>query len=147
LVSGRVTILKNFKTERLNVDGVPHVRMYEAQWVTEAALQLSHNLTPTQWIDYQCLVGESGDNVPGCPGWGPKYAAELLQSCGSLAASFELLDRSSPKFNPHKLPGVKDARKLPARYKSLIAWRPKRAWTEDLIRLRTDIVEAWDVLR
>lgn len=147
LQSGRVSILKNFKTERIQVDGVGHVRMYEPQWVTEAALQLSHGMRSDQWIDYQCLVGESGDNVPGCPGWGPKYAGELLQACGSISDAIQLLDRKCPKYNPHKLPGVKDVRNLPTRYKSLFEWRTHYLWTRQLIELRTDCYFVIDAIR
>jgi 5'-3' exonuclease len=147
LRSGQVSILKNFKTERLTLDGVSHVRLYEPQWVTEAALLLAHGLRPDQWIDYQCLVGESGDNVPGCPGWGPKYAGELLKCWPSLAVVWPMLDRSSPNYNPQRLPGVKDLRKMPATYKSLWDWKPRYEWTRQLIELRTNVVEVWDSIR
>ncbi len=36
-------------------------------------------ITPEQVIDFQALVGDSVDNVPGVPGVGPKTASELLQ--------------------------------------------------------------------
>jgi 5'-3' exonuclease len=35
-------------------------------------------------FDYKAMVGESGDNVPGVPGIGPKKAAALLHKLGSL---------------------------------------------------------------
>ena len=41
-------------------------------WWNAAALQKHFGLTPAQWIDYQTLVGDSGDGVPGCKGWGEK---------------------------------------------------------------------------
>ncbi|KAA6406325.1 DNA polymerase I [Candidatus Tokpelaia sp.] len=41
---------------------------------------------PEKMVDFQALVGDSTDNVPGVPGIGPKTAAELLQQSGSLAA-------------------------------------------------------------
>lgn len=39
---------------------------------------------PSQMIDYQALVGDASDNVPGCPGVGAKTAAELLREHGTL---------------------------------------------------------------
>ena len=36
--------------------------------------------------DYKAMVGESGDNVPGVPGIGPKKAAALLHKLGALEA-------------------------------------------------------------
>jgi DNA polymerase-1 len=41
-------------------------------------------ITPEQVVDYQTLVGDSVDNVPGVPGVGPKTAAKLLQQFGTL---------------------------------------------------------------
>lgn len=38
---------------------------------------------PEQYISYKVLVGDSGDNVPGIPGIGPKRAAALIEQYGS----------------------------------------------------------------
>lgn len=35
------------------------------------------------YIDYKCLIGDSGDNVTGVPGVGPKRAAALISEYGS----------------------------------------------------------------
>jgi len=39
---------------------------------------------PEQVVDFQTLVGDSVDNVPGVPGVGPKTAAKFLQEYGTL---------------------------------------------------------------
>ncbi|WP_062208779.1 DNA polymerase I [Aureimonas sp. AU12] len=39
---------------------------------------------PEKMIDLQALVGDSSDNVPGVPGIGPKTAADLLDTYGTL---------------------------------------------------------------
>ena len=44
---------------------------------------------PDKVIDAQALIGDSTDNVPGAPGIGPKTAAELLNTFGSLDAILE----------------------------------------------------------
>lgn len=44
---------------------------------------------PDKMIDLQALVGDSSDNVPGIPGIGPKTAAELLETFGTLEALLE----------------------------------------------------------
>ena len=40
-------------------------------------------VTPHQVVDFQALVGDSVDNVPGVPGVGPKTAAKLLAQFGN----------------------------------------------------------------
>ncbi|MBQ9555753.1 MAG: DNA polymerase I [Muribaculaceae bacterium] len=40
--------------------------------------------TPTQLIDILGLMGDSADNIPGCPGVGPKTAEKLIQQFGSI---------------------------------------------------------------
>ncbi|MGE0531228.1 MAG: DNA polymerase I [Hyphomonadaceae bacterium] len=44
---------------------------------------------PDKVIDAQALIGDSTDNIPGAPGIGPKTAAELLNTFGSLDAILE----------------------------------------------------------
>lgn len=39
---------------------------------------------PLQMIDLLGLMGDSADNIPGCPGVGPKTAAKLIQQFGSV---------------------------------------------------------------
>lgn len=42
-----------------------------------------HEVPPEQYICFKCLTGDSGDNIPGVPGVGPKTAAKLLNEWGS----------------------------------------------------------------
>lgn len=39
---------------------------------------------PSQMLDLLAIMGDSSDNIPGLPGFGPKTAASLLQEFGSL---------------------------------------------------------------
>jgi len=54
----------------------------------EAVLE-KFGVGPDKVIDAQALIGDSTDNVPGAPGIGPKTAAELLSTFGSLDAILE----------------------------------------------------------
>ena len=47
-------------------------------------LRADWGIKPEQVIDFQTLVGDSVDNVPGVPGIGEKTAAALLQEYGTV---------------------------------------------------------------
>ncbi|MEZ5957519.1 MAG: DNA polymerase I [Hyphomonadaceae bacterium] len=55
---------------------------------TDAVME-KFGVGPDRVIDAQSLIGDSTDNVPGAPGIGPKTAAELLTTFGSLDAILE----------------------------------------------------------
>lgn len=44
---------------------------------------------PAQVIDLLGLMGDASDNVPGCPGIGPKTAAQLIRQFGSIESLLE----------------------------------------------------------
>lgn len=48
-----------------------------------------HEVPPEQYLDYKCLMGDKGDNIPGINKVGPKTAAKLLEEYGSV---FDLAD-------------------------------------------------------
>ena len=52
---------------------------------TDAVME-KFGVGPDKVIDAQALIGDSTDNVPGAPGIGPKTAAELINTFGSLDA-------------------------------------------------------------
>ncbi|MSR57707.1 MAG: DNA polymerase I [Planctomycetaceae bacterium] len=65
----------------------PRVRIYHVrkdQFLTETELLADWGVRPDQVIDFQSLVGDSVDNVPGVPLVGPKKASALLQQFGTL---------------------------------------------------------------
>ena len=43
-------------------------------------------VNPSLYLDLKCLVGDTSDNIPGIRGVGPKTAAKLLNSFGSIEA-------------------------------------------------------------
>lgn len=61
--------------------------------------------SPLQVIDYLALMGDAADNIPGCPGVGPKTATTLLQQFGScediIAHSSELKGAVRKKIEEH----------------------------------------------
>ena len=61
--------------------------------------------SPLQVIDYLALMGDAADNIPGCPGVGPKTATTLLQQFGScediITHSSELKGAVRKKIEEH----------------------------------------------
>jgi DNA polymerase-1 len=78
-------------------------------------------LTPEQWPDFQALVGDSSDNIPGVPGIGPKTAKKLLARYPTLEALRDNFDHLSSK----------EQQKLGPHMQAVFQYR-------ELTRLRTD---------
>jgi DNA polymerase I len=68
LVTERVTLVNTMSNERLDRAGV----------------KSKFDVEPGQFLDYQTLVGDSIDNVPGVDKVGPKTAAKWIAQYGSL---------------------------------------------------------------
>jgi DNA polymerase-1 len=69
LVNEQVNILNTFK---------------ENQILGPKEVEQNFGVHPKQMVDYLAITGDSSDNVPGLPGFGPKTAAALLQQYNSL---------------------------------------------------------------
>lgn len=55
-----------------------------------------YGVHPSQFIDYQALIGDTADNVPGVKGIGKVTAQKLLEQFGSLDTIYERLDEVMP---------------------------------------------------
>lgn len=53
--------------------------------------------SPLQVIDILGLMGDSADNIPGCPGIGPKNAQKLISDFGSIDGIYQNLDQLKGK--------------------------------------------------
>jgi DNA polymerase-1 len=65
-------------------DRVRILNLRKREAVDRTTLMGIWGVTPEQVVDFQALVGDSVDNVPGVPGVGEKTAAKLLQQYGTL---------------------------------------------------------------
>jgi DNA polymerase-1 len=72
VVSDRIRLLRPGKGGLLEEE-FDTVRLHE-----------TYGLTPEQFIDFQALMGDATDNVPGVPGVGEKTALKLIKDYGSL---------------------------------------------------------------
>ncbi|PSJ46203.1 flap endonuclease Xni [Zobellella endophytica] len=65
----------------------PHIRIWDhfnQRWLDAAHVRQHHGLDPEQLVDYWALTGQSGSQIRGVPGIGPKRAKTLLQQFGNL---------------------------------------------------------------
>lgn len=69
-----------------------HIFMYKPKFAgngfdvldAKAIMEKYELSSPEQMIDLLGLMGDSSDNIPGCPGVGPKTAQKLLQEYGTI---------------------------------------------------------------
>ena len=66
--------------------------------VDPAYVRERYGVTPSQYVDYAALRGDSSDNLPGVPGVGEKTATKLVAGYGSLEGIYEHLDEQTPKL-------------------------------------------------
>jgi DNA polymerase-1 len=92
------------------------------------ALKTDWGITPKQVVDFQALVGDSVDNVPGVPLIGPKLARQLLEEFGTLEAVLE---------NPGQVSGAK-------RQENLRKYRQQALLSRELVRLDAHVPVAID---
>jgi DNA polymerase I len=85
-------------------------------------------VTPEQVVDFQALVGDKVDNVPGVPLIGPKLAKELLEKYGTLE---NVLDHAD------EVPGAK-------RRQNLIDYREAALLSRKLVELDRNVPIAVD---
>jgi DNA polymerase-1 len=114
-------------TDRVAVYNIRKNQLFDA-----AALREDWGIAPDQVIDFQALVGDKVDNVPGVAGIGPKTAQQLLENYGTLD---NLLEHAA------EVPGAKG--------KKLIECREQALLSRQLVRLDTQvpITPDWDASR
>jgi DNA polymerase I len=78
-------------TENVRV-AIPHKAYQAVEYLGPAEILAKYGVTPAQVPSYKGLTGDASDNLPGVKGIGPKGAAQLIQSYGSIAGIYEHLD-------------------------------------------------------
>ena len=86
-----------------------------------------YGVTPKQFIDYQSILGDSADNVPGVKGIGKVGAEKLLKEYGTLDGIYE---------NIGTIKG--------ATQKKLIESKDQAYMSKQLVSLREDVLESFD---
>ncbi|MGE5195602.1 MAG: DNA polymerase, partial [Deltaproteobacteria bacterium] len=114
----------------------PRVKIYQVrkdQYLDEAGLRAEWGIGPDQVVDFQALVGDSVDNVPGIPLIGPKKAGALLTRFETLEGVLSHADEA---------PGAKLR-------ENLKAFAEQARLSRELVRLRRDlpITIDWEAAR
>jgi len=90
-------VAKDKDLEQVLSDRVILYDVQEDTTMDPEALKAKRGITPDQVIDYQALIGDTSDNIPGVSGIGPKTASKLLDTYGSLDALIENVDQLKGK--------------------------------------------------
>ncbi len=106
-------------------DRVTIVDAIKRKSVNEAACYEKYGVTPQQFIDYQSILGDSADNVPGVKGIGKVGAEKLLKEYGSLDNIYANID------------AIKGATQ-----KKLIESKEQAYMSKELVSLRCDVFES-----
>ncbi|HNX00497.1 MAG TPA: DNA polymerase I [Candidatus Cloacimonadota bacterium] len=70
----------------------PSIKLYDPYKETfteRGEIEEKYGVKPEQFIDYLAICGDASDNIPGVKGIGPKGAATLLQTYGTLDGIYE----------------------------------------------------------
>lgn len=108
-------------------DRVVLVDAIKRKSVNEAACFEKYGIKPCQFIDYQSILGDSADNVPGVKGIGKVGAEKLLQEFGSLDNIYANID------------SIKGATQ-----KKLIESKEQAYMSRELVTLKHDVFSSID---
>lgn len=108
---------------QLITDRVKLLNVRKNEIFDRAALKATWGIRPDQVVDFQSLVGDTIDNIPGVPLIGPKIAAELLQKYETLENVFE---------HAHEMSGAK-------RRENLINGKEQAMISRQLVRLDANV--------
>jgi len=82
--------------------GISDTVLADEEWVTE-----KYGITPSQYVEYAALRGDTSDNLPGVPGVGEKTAAKLISEYGTIDGVFTAVTEQTPKLRDN-LSGHRD---------------------------------------
>ncbi|MDG2011901.1 MAG: DNA polymerase I [Pirellulaceae bacterium] len=101
---GRCYLVTNDKdcrqliTGRVKLFNIRKNRVYD-----ETSLMNDWGIRPNQVVDFQAMVGDSADNVPGLPSVGPKTAQKYLDQFGSLDGLLSGVEQLKSKKQQEKI--------------------------------------------
>jgi DNA polymerase-1 len=67
---------------------VPAVGAGKEHYFDIATVEEEYGVPPERIVHYRAIDGDTSDNIPGAPGFGPKLASKLLKSYGTVDGVF-----------------------------------------------------------
>lgn len=112
----------------------------------EKYINEKYGISPSLYLDYKCLVGDSSDNIPGIRGIGPKTAAKLVNTFGSLES---IIDRCEEIESEKIRLAIKEGEKILKRNMTLIALGGDAdiPFTLDEVEFNNPYIRTMDVIR
>ncbi len=143
-LGGRCFIVSGDKDCRqLITERVKLYNIRKNEVIDREVLRQEWGVAPKQVVDYQALVGDSTDNVPGVPLIGPKAARDLLEKYGTLENILEHVDEVSGAAKKENLKKYREQAllsrklvKLDAHVPVVISWKSARPDGGDQARAR-----------
>jgi DNA polymerase-1 len=129
-------------SDRVRIFNIRRNQIYD-----QASLQAEWGIRPDQVVDFQALVGDSVDNVPGVPLIGPKTASELLNAYGTLDDVYHRLDQIKQSKRRENLASHHDQALLSRRLVRLDAHVPLELDWEAARPGRLKRDEAWELFK
>lgn len=137
---GRVTLLTQDKdcrqclSEKCNMlldvewseDPTTGEALPDYKWLSAKQHTETTWIPPSQWVEYQTIMGDATDGIKGAVGIGEKGAADLVKLFGTVEGAI-----AAAKAD--------DVRIKPAKRKALIEFESKLEITRKLVTLRTDL--------
>lgn len=77
--------------------GKTETEIYDVSKINE-----EYGLDPVDLIEVKALQGDSSDEIPGCPGIGPKSAIQIIQNFKTVQNLYDSLDGTNSNFDKNK---------------------------------------------
>ena len=123
----------------------PNIFMYKPKrmgnemeiWGVEQVCENFQIARPEQVIDLLGLMGDSSDNIPGCPGIGPKGAAQLIAQFGGIKGVYQSIDQLKGK-QKESLVNFEEQVWLSRRLAEIVVEVPLNHTPDELVRMEPD---------
>jgi len=123
----------------------PNIFMYKPKrmgneveiWGVEQVCENFQIARPEQVIDLLGLMGDSSDNIPGCPGIGPKGAAQLIAQFGGIKGVYQSIDQLKGK-QKESLVNFEEQVWLSRRLAEIVLEVPLNHTPDELVRMEPD---------